>query len=154
MRKLRWGLPWQLGIPPCSTPALVLVLRSTRSQPLQLFYQHKNLMQHFAETWHEKFPFSGAELSEPQHIPRNGKNIHSRIETECGISSKISTARWFCSSPITEYIPEKCFFFFFFCSQSLVCLHTVFPEQQMYMLRLLRYLPPVALEGHQLWEHL
>lgn len=43
---------------------------------------------------------------------------------------------------------------FFCCSQSVVCLHTVFPEQQMYMLRLLRYLPPVALEGHQLWEHL
>lgn len=123
MRKLRWGLPWQLGIQPCSTPALVLVLRSTQSQPFQLFYQHKNLMQHFADTWHEKFLFSGAELSEPQHIPRNGKNIHSHIETECGISSKISTARWFCSSPITKYIPEKCFWWGFLLF-SVSCLLT------------------------------
>lgn len=57
------------------------------------------------------------------------------------------------SSPITKYIPEKWFLIFFFsCSQSLVCLHTVLPEQQLYMVKLLCYLLPVALEGRQLWE--
>lgn len=154
MRKLRCGLPWQRGIQPCSTPTLVLLLCSTRSQPLQLFYQHKYLMQHSADTWHEEFLFSWVELSEPQHVPRNGKNIHSHAETECGISSKISVVRSFCSSAIIKYIPEKVFWVFFSCSQSLVGSHTVFPEQQMYMVRLLCYLRPVALAGHQLWERL
>lgn len=92
MRKWRWGLPWHLRIQPSSTPVWVLLLHSTPSQPFQLFYQHKYLTQHSAETWREKFLFSGAELHEPQHFPRNGKNIQSYVETECGISSKISVA--------------------------------------------------------------
>lgn len=68
------------------------------------------------------------------------ENVSSCLDAEAEyvIPSKIFTVRSFCSSPnLSPNTSQKCGCF----SRLLICLHTLSPEQQMYMVKVFLMLP-------------